>query len=223
MRCICRFFRATRLRRTIAYGRSGTEMPAWAKSEGGPLTDKQIDILVDGIYSHWGNGRPAPAGVPEYAENGGGDANHGRQLFMRSCFMCHAKNMQPGPITTPAYLELASNQMLRTSIIVGRMDLGMPSVSVPEHGQAAFEPGCDGPGGVFELAAYDAGTRCHQCSHGTAEQRSSSHENENGTARRGRPQKEMRVVETDREVLTSKATKETMAVAAKEESNERGE
>src|SRR5438270_9668163 len=30
------------LRHVIEYGRPGTQMPAWARSQGGPLTDRQI-------------------------------------------------------------------------------------------------------------------------------------------------------------------------------------
>jgi mono/diheme cytochrome c family protein len=33
-------------RTNIAYGHPGTMMPAFAKSEGGPLTDEQIDMLA---------------------------------------------------------------------------------------------------------------------------------------------------------------------------------
>ena len=32
-----------------------------------------------------------------------------------------------GAVTDPSYLTLSSNQNLRTSIIVGRLDLGMPN------------------------------------------------------------------------------------------------
>src|SRR5689334_12565525 len=39
------------LREIIENGRPGTAMPGWAKSQGGPLEPKQIDALVDGIYS----------------------------------------------------------------------------------------------------------------------------------------------------------------------------
>ena len=34
-------------RKWIAYGRPGSMMPAFAQSEGGPLTHQQINVLVD--------------------------------------------------------------------------------------------------------------------------------------------------------------------------------
>ena len=48
------------LKHIIEYGREGTAMPAWAQSEGGPLTPKQVDIVVDGIES-WKKPVSAPA------------------------------------------------------------------------------------------------------------------------------------------------------------------
>src|SRR3954465_13295283 len=41
------------LRQIIRNGRPGPAMPAWARSQGGPLTDQQVDALVDGIYKSW--------------------------------------------------------------------------------------------------------------------------------------------------------------------------
>src|SRR3954447_23734007 len=41
------------LRRVIMHGRPGTSMPAWSRAEGGALSDRQIEILVEGITSNW--------------------------------------------------------------------------------------------------------------------------------------------------------------------------
>src|SRR4029450_4599777 len=41
------------LRLATANGVAGTSMPAFAKSEGGMLTDQQIDVLVRGMREHW--------------------------------------------------------------------------------------------------------------------------------------------------------------------------
>jgi cytochrome c oxidase cbb3-type subunit 3/ubiquinol-cytochrome c reductase cytochrome c subunit len=41
------------LRQIIRNGRPGTSMPPWAKSLGGPLTDQQVEVLVNGIYTNW--------------------------------------------------------------------------------------------------------------------------------------------------------------------------
>ena len=117
-----------RLQQTIENGVPGTAMPAWARSQGGPLYPKQVSALVDGIESNWA--KPVSlngAAVPSYSgEGAAGNATHGKQMFLRSCFLCHGKGAKVGPVTDPSYLALVSNQNLRTSVIVGRPDLGMP-------------------------------------------------------------------------------------------------
>jgi cytochrome c oxidase cbb3-type subunit III len=125
------------LRDVIANGRQGTAMPAWARSQGGPLTDKQIDILVNSMYANWGKpGAPKGPALPGYSADGkAGDASHGKQLFARACFMCHVKGGLVGPVTGASYLSLSSNQLLRTSIIVGRPDLGMPDYRILNMGK----------------------------------------------------------------------------------------
>ena len=37
----------------VSNGRPGTAMPAWSRAQGGPLTNKQVAALVDGIESNW--------------------------------------------------------------------------------------------------------------------------------------------------------------------------
>lgn len=117
------------LHKILVYGRAGTQMPPWALKQGGPLNEKQIDALVDGIYQNWG--KPVDlhgAELPPYsAPVESGDPTAGKKLFARNCFMCHGPGAKVGLVTSPSYLQLVSNQMLRTSIIVGRSDLGMPS------------------------------------------------------------------------------------------------
>jgi mono/diheme cytochrome c family protein len=125
------------LHRVITEGRTGTPMTAFAKDKGGPLTAKQIDILAEGIKSHW---MPAnrlhklPAsGIPAYwlADAKAGDKDAGRRLFARACADCHGKDGQggkdAGAINDPAFLALVSDQVLRRYIITGRPDFGMPN------------------------------------------------------------------------------------------------
>jgi cytochrome c oxidase cbb3-type subunit III len=116
------------LQRTIENGVPGTAMPAWARSQGGPLYPKQVSALVNGIEQNWA--KPVnlrSVTLPPYsAENDTGDAAHGKRLFVRDCFMCHGKGAKVGPVTDSSFLALVSNQGLRTSIIIGRPDLGMP-------------------------------------------------------------------------------------------------
>lgn len=123
------FISPPELKQVLVNGRPGTAMPGWSAQAGGPLSDKQIDALVDGMYKNWA--KPASASGPKpppYAqpENETGNPTHGKQLFVRDCFMCHGKGARVGMVTEPSYLALVSNQMLRTSIVVGRPDLGMP-------------------------------------------------------------------------------------------------
>ena len=42
------------LRNTISKGRQGTAMSAFAQSEGGMLTDKQVDAIIQGMRQRWG-------------------------------------------------------------------------------------------------------------------------------------------------------------------------
>jgi len=116
------------LKNVIVNGRAGTAMPAWQDSEGGPLTPQQVDALVDGI-ENWKKPVSAPPGaeLPSYAETTPGDPVNGKHLFVRGCFACHGPGAFVGPVTDPSYLTLSSDQNLRTSIIVGRLDLGMPN------------------------------------------------------------------------------------------------
>ena len=124
------------LRQILIHGRPGTAMPAWATSNGGPLNDKQIDILVNGVYQNWA--KPVHlTDPPSYAAgNVVGNADAGRKLFTRNCFMCHGPGARVGLVTDRNYLSLVSNQMLRTSIMIGRPDLGMPDYRHLKLGKA---------------------------------------------------------------------------------------
>jgi cytochrome c oxidase cbb3-type subunit III len=129
------------LKDVLIHGRPGTSMPAWAKSEGGPLLPEQIDALVDGMEKNWAKKvtTNAAAPLPSYASTGNGDVEAGRKVFARSCFMCHGPGAKVGSVTDVSYLSLVSNQMLRTSVIVGRPDLGMPDYRFLKLGKALNE------------------------------------------------------------------------------------
>jgi mono/diheme cytochrome c family protein len=129
------------LRKVIEQGRKGTAMPAWARSEGGPLTDEQISILVDGMEKTWAKKvNLRGAALPAYEEGVvKGDVIRGNKLFLRTCFACHAKGGVAGPLKDPAYLALTTKQNLRTSIVVGRPDLGMPDYRVLNRGRPLSE------------------------------------------------------------------------------------
>jgi mono/diheme cytochrome c family protein len=137
------------LKSVIVNGRAGTAMPAWQVSEGGPLTPEQVDALVDGIEA-WKKPVSAPPGaeVPSYAETTPGDPVNGKRLFVRGCYACHGQGARIGLVTDPSYLSLVSNQNLRTSIIVGRLDLGMPNYRVLNAGHPLKDQD------VSDLVAY---------------------------------------------------------------------
>lgn len=123
------------LTRTIAAGRQGTPMPAFAHSEGGPLTEAQIDALVSGLRERWGaatGGRLPPYSAVDARAAGQrpADGARGRLAFGVFCAECHGDDgrggEKAGSVVDPSYLGLVSDQGLRTSVIVGRPDLGNP-------------------------------------------------------------------------------------------------
>jgi cytochrome c oxidase cbb3-type subunit 3 len=162
------------LQKTIENGRPGTAMPAWARSQGGPLTDKQIAALVNGIEQHWAKPESFQgAALPSYAAPGNsGDAKQGKKLFARDCFMCHGPKAPIGSVTDPAFLELVSNQVLRTSIIQGRPDLGMPDYRTLNMGHALTDQD------ISDLVAYLVSLRPQPANE-------SAHVFDNGTGQAG--------------------------------------
>jgi cytochrome c oxidase cbb3-type subunit 3 len=117
------------LDRKIRAGVEGTPMPAFARSEGGPLTGDQVAALVGGLKQTWGEVVPGP--LPAYAATASGDPDRGRAAFGIFCAKCHGADgrgtaHEGGSVIDSAYLGLVSDQGLRTSVIVGRADLGTP-------------------------------------------------------------------------------------------------
>lgn len=141
------------LRNVIERGRAGTAMPAWARGDGGPLTPEQISLLVDGMERNWAKAvNLRGATLPAYESGAAaGDVTRGKKLFLRDCFACHAKGGLAGPLSDPAYLSLTTRQNLRTSIVAGRPDLGMPDYRVLNVGHALSEQD------IADLVTYLAG------------------------------------------------------------------
>lgn len=119
------------LRRIVAQGEPGSMMPAFAQSAGGDLTDAQVDAIVHGMRADWNTGN-ALAGetAPPYADDGKGSAHGGEQVYTASCARCHGpaggKIGKSGSVLNAAFLALMTPQSLRTAVVVGRPDLGMP-------------------------------------------------------------------------------------------------
>lgn len=113
------------LRKWIAGGMPETEMPAFAQSKGGMLTDAQINVLITGMRKKWLKPDAfAAATPPAYAQTQAGDARRGAEAYAARCAECHQPTQQQ--ITNANYLALVGNQALRTMIVAGRPDIGQP-------------------------------------------------------------------------------------------------
>jgi len=119
------------LRKVISKGRPGTPMSAFAQSEGGMLTAKQVDAIIEGMRQRWGK-PDVLQGVtaPSYAAKSAGNPQQGAAVFSTYCANCHGANGtgsdKVGSIVNPHYLTLISDQGLRTITIIGRPDFNAP-------------------------------------------------------------------------------------------------
>lgn len=118
--------------RITSDGIEGTMMPGFLESAGGTLTKAQIEALIDQMLKRWGRSDatedlPLP---PYRASVSSGDPARGAIAYQTFCEHCHGKDGKGGPqggsITDGAYLALVSDQALRTVVVAGRRDLGMP-------------------------------------------------------------------------------------------------
>lgn len=148
------------LRTAISKGRADTNMPAFSQQVGGNLTDQQIELLMTGMRGQWS--RPDElkgVELPRYSVNGmtassgpdsaivsdssvnpsqTGDVQRGAVAYQTYCAGCHGANGaggSAGSIVDPYFLNMVSNQGLRTTVVVGRSDLGKPDwrSNVPGH------------------------------------------------------------------------------------------
>ena len=118
------------IRRVTSQGVPGTAMPAFAQSSGGMLTDDQIGAIVVGIRSRWSKPDSLYPAPPSYGAPAAGDPLHGGNVYGTYCASCHGHagrgGSRAGSIVDAAFLSLASDQYLRTIVIVGRPELGAP-------------------------------------------------------------------------------------------------
>jgi cytochrome c oxidase cbb3-type subunit 3/ubiquinol-cytochrome c reductase cytochrome c subunit len=127
------------LRQITGNGVSGKLMPPFARSAGGMLTDQQIGVLAHGMMQQWSRpGLLAGVSIPQYRSTLVGDSARGQQAFGIFCARCHgaagegstgdakSKTGKIGSIVDGAYLALISDQGLRSIVIAGRPDEGMP-------------------------------------------------------------------------------------------------
>src|SRR5579862_4958737 len=70
------------LRDVIANGEEGTLMPAFSTRSGGPLTDAQIDALVQGMRARWRKGNAFAGDTPPpYKASRAGDVSKGPAVY----------------------------------------------------------------------------------------------------------------------------------------------
>ncbi len=133
-----------RLRAITAQGVPNSLMPGFSTAAGGTLTDQQIAIVVGGMVSRWGNDAQARNGaLPAYAASAPGDAQRGAAAFATYCASCHGADGTGGrggaSVVDGSYLALVSDQALRTAVVCGRIDLGMPDWRGDVHAQPMSE------------------------------------------------------------------------------------
>ena len=120
-----------RLRDVIANGEKGTLMTAFAIKAGGPLTDAQIEAIVQGIRARWKKENAlAGENPPPYKAAHPGDPSKGQAVYAMACARCHGNDAQhrgsAGSILDGSFLALINEQMVRTTILAGRPDIGQP-------------------------------------------------------------------------------------------------
>ena len=115
-------------------GVAGTSMPPFGKSAGGMLTDSQVAAIAKGIIDTWGHTGPTVTQLPTYSMTTPGDSARGQTSYATFCARCHGANgagttignIHTGSIVDPSYLALVSDQFLRSTVIAGQPEQGMP-------------------------------------------------------------------------------------------------
>jgi mono/diheme cytochrome c family protein len=127
------------IERVISNGVPNRLMPPFAQSAGGMLTERQVAVIAQGLLSEWKRSEVITTqSVPTYSATLPGNTEGGQQAFLGSCARCHGAagegsfgnpktgGGRMGSIVDPTYLALISDQYLRSIIIAGRPDQGMP-------------------------------------------------------------------------------------------------
>jgi mono/diheme cytochrome c family protein len=131
------------IKKVIRDGRPGTPMPPFAKSNGGALTEKQLEAIAVGLRSTWGSKETLDAHAPKYAVGAGGNVEAGKQVFASACASCHGESGlggdKAGAVHDKSFLTLISDQALRRIVITGRPDLKMPDYRREPNGPALTE------------------------------------------------------------------------------------
>jgi cytochrome c oxidase cbb3-type subunit 3/ubiquinol-cytochrome c reductase cytochrome c subunit len=122
----------------VANGVPQSAMLAFGRSDGGLLTDEQVERIVDGMIAHWGKaGVLNNTELPAYTPASKGDTAQGKAAFQTYCARCHGadgKGISPGgqqrdaigSIVDSTYLALITDQGLRDTVVSGFPGEGMP-------------------------------------------------------------------------------------------------
>ena len=114
------------LEHTISYGRAGTAMAPYAKSQGGPLNPGEIELLLKWLHDKSGVKKP----VELSAEPVRGDVALGKELYVKHCASCHGtkgEGIKAPALGHPMLLATASDDFLRYTITEGRDKTPMPA------------------------------------------------------------------------------------------------
>src|SRR5262249_56161660 len=118
-------------------GSGGRAEAGVGRGGGGRLRDQKMEVRVRGIKDRWQRPEvvadyqvPAYAATPASLGNAAG-VDRGRAVFAAACAGCHGQDGRGSPKGgaggEPSYLARVSDQHLRTTVIAGRSDLGMPA------------------------------------------------------------------------------------------------
>lgn len=163
------------LERIVGEGIPGSLHPAFARDSGGMLTDDQVALLVRALRARWGEPAPSGHALPAYrddaapADRAAGAARRGIVVWAARCASCHGADgrggREAGSVVDPDYLALVTDQALRTAVICGRPDLGMP-----DWRGAGEDADPLGPREISDVVAWLASHREAVASEGGAEQ-----------------------------------------------------
>ncbi|MEE2681876.1 MAG: c-type cytochrome [Planctomycetota bacterium] len=119
----------------------GVLMPGFRKTAFSGLSSEEITAFTTSIKTYWGDPKLSVTDLPPYAQPAGaGDPTAGKATFATFCGACHGadgagKEDGAGSVVNRFYLELVSDQALRSTVLFGRTDLGCPSSQGPYPGQ----------------------------------------------------------------------------------------
>lgn len=137
--------------KAVGHGQ-GILMPAYLVSEGGPMTEAELDTFVDDVYTYWGTSddKNSNSSTPSYEGPGSSaeDVGPGGKAFATWCGACHGQDgkglgdekpidgaVNGHSVVDEFYLRLISDQGIRSAVIFGHPEYGMPSYRGPFPGQ----------------------------------------------------------------------------------------